>query len=354
MPHHVRLLPSEQEFVVEGHESLLDAALRAGVALPYGCSNGNCGLCKARIIKGEVERFGHQDFVLSASERSNRSFLMCTNTPLTDLIIEAQIASGVQDIAAQGFQIKVRRIERISDDLLILHARTARGQRMRFLAGQYATLRITGIGYCKFSIASCPCNEKHLEFHIRRDKTEPVSEYIFATMKVGERLELVGPEGEFVFQENSLRPIIMIAFDTGFAAIKSLLEHATAQEKDRSINLYWIACGREGQYLQNLCRAWRDALDGFHYVPMNIATNIRKLVKQRMRVHEIAEQKLLKIVRDHPDLSGFDVYIAAPRAFLDSAKKIFVSHHLDLSHFKAETVHGNHNVSCLLDKVSCS
>lgn len=144
----------------------------------------------------------------------------------------------------------------------------------------------------------------------------------------------------------------MIAFDTGFAAIKSLLEHATAQEKERSIYLYWIACGRGGQYLQNLCRAWRDALDGFHYIPLSISENLEELVRQRTRGRGIAEQKLLEIVGEHPDLSGFDVYLAAPQAFLNSARKIFLAHQLDASHYKAETVRGNQNVSCLLDAVS--
>ena len=349
MVHRVRLLPAEQEFVVEHRETVLEAALRAGVALPYGCSNGNCGLCKARIIEGEVKKLKHQDFVFSASDRQHRSILMCANTPVTDLIIEAQIAEGAEDIAEQSFQIKVRKLERISDDLLILHARMGRGQRMRFLAGQDATLSIPRVGDFDFSIASCPCDEKHLEFHVRRVQDEPVSEYIFGAMKPGERLEMLGPKGKFVFDEASLRSIIMIAFDTGFAAIKSLLEHATAQEKERRIYLYWIACGKEGQYLQNLCRAWRDALDDFHYIPLSISDRFKDTLSQPAQGCQITEQKLLEVVRQHPDLSDYDVYLAAPQAFLVAAQKIFLEHRLDPSHYKAETVHGNQNVSCLLN-----
>jgi CDP-4-dehydro-6-deoxyglucose reductase len=285
-------------------------------------------------------------------ERQQRSILMCTNTPVSDLTIEARVAAGAGDIVEQNFRVKVRRIERVSDELLILHVRMGRGQRMRFLAGQYATLRLPGAGEFDFSIASCPCDEKHLEFHVRRVEDEPVSEYIFAAMRQRERLELAGPKGKFVFEETSDRPIIMIAFDTGFAAIKSLLEHATAQEKERRIFLYWIACGKEGQYLRNLCRAWRDALDDFHYVPLSISESLKEIMAQRVRGCEITKQKLLQVVQQHPDLSGFDVYIAAPPAFLDSAREIFLAHRLELSHYKAEIVHGNQNVSCLADAVS--
>ena len=352
MAHRVRLQPAGQEFVVEGRETILDAALRAGVALPYGCSNGNCGECKASIIDGEVKRLKHQDFVFSALERQQRSILMCANTPVSDLVIEALVAEGASDIDEQNFQVKVRKIERISEELLILHARMGRSQRMRFLAGQYATLRLSGLGERDFSIASCPCDEKHLEFHVRLVDSEPVSEYIFGHMRQGERLELVGPKGKFVFEEASDSPIIMIAFDTGFAAIKSLLEHATAQEREREIYLYWIACGKEGQYLKNLCRAWRDALDGFHYIPLSISESLKDLMAQRTRGCEVTEQKLLEVVRQHPDLSAFDVYMAAPPAFLEAAREIFLAHRLEPSNYKAETVHGNQNVSCLANGMS--
>jgi CDP-4-dehydro-6-deoxyglucose reductase len=349
MGQRVRLLPSGQEFYVEGQETLLAAAIRIGVALPYGCSNGNCGLCKARILDGEVKRIQHQDYVFSAAQRRRQYVLMCANTPVTQLVIEAQVAEDAGDIAEQHFQVKVRKLEKVSDELLILHVRMPRGERMRFIAGQYATIGIPKAGKYDYSIASCPCDEKRLEFHIRFVEGEAVSEYIFNDLKPRAFIDLTGPKGQFVLQEDSLRPMIMIAFDTGFAAIKSLLEHATAQEKEREIHLYWIACGTEGQYLNNLCRAWQDALDEFHYTPLTISKGFEEALSQQDKVCEITRKALLNVVRDHPDLSGFDLYISAPQPVLESAQRVFLNHKLDTDRLKTETVHGNQNVSCLVN-----
>ncbi|MCP4406206.1 MAG: 2Fe-2S iron-sulfur cluster binding domain-containing protein [Gammaproteobacteria bacterium] len=344
----VTLLPAGSQFVVEGQETVLEAAIRSGVALPYACSNGNCGQCKARIIEGEVQRARHQDYVFSLADRQQGFVLLCANSAISDLVLEVPDVDGAEEITEQKFRVKVRKLERISDQLLILHTRMPRGERMRFLAGQYATLSIPRIGDYDYSLASCPCDEKRLEFHIRYVGHEPVSDYLFNTLRVGERLALIGPKGRFVLHEDSLRPMIMIAFDTGFAAIKSLLEHATAQEKEREIYLYWISCGSEGQYLDNLCRSWQDALDEFHYIPLSISESHQEIMAQQAKGCEITKQKLLRVVDQHSDLSGFDVYIAAPEPFLESAQKIFLKFGLDPARLRAETVHGNQNVSCLV------
>jgi len=56
MSAHVVVQPSRREFFVEGADTILEAALRAGLSVNYGCSNGNCGLCKARIVSGRSGR----------------------------------------------------------------------------------------------------------------------------------------------------------------------------------------------------------------------------------------------------------------------------------------------------------
>jgi CDP-4-dehydro-6-deoxyglucose reductase len=344
----VKLLPSEQEFVAESNETILEAAVRAGITLNHGCSHGNCGLCKGRLIAGEVEQVRYQDFLFSPVEKLQHYALMCTSAATTDIIIEARLADEAVNVAVQQFKAKVRRLEFVSEELLILHLRPARTSHFQFLAGQYATLSLPGVGEFDSSIASCPCDDKRLEFHIRHLAREPVSEYCFNSLKPGEWLDVVAPKGDFVLHENSRRPMIMIAFDTGFAAIKSLLEQATAQEKERGIHLYWIACGKEGQYLQNLCRAWQDALDEFQYTPISIADSYKELMARRERGIELTEQALYRVSAQHPDLSGYDVYIAAPEQLLATAATIFQGCALPRDQLKQEIVRGNQNMDCLV------
>ncbi len=69
MAPNVTIQPSGHEFFVEGNDTLLEAALRNGVSLNYGCSNGNCGDCKARVVSGEVKKVHAHDYVLKQAEK---------------------------------------------------------------------------------------------------------------------------------------------------------------------------------------------------------------------------------------------------------------------------------------------
>ena len=347
MGYSVNLLPTGQKFITEPHESVLDAAIRAGIALQYGCSNGKCGLCKARVVKGEVVQLRYHDFVLSAVEKEQRYVLMCATAAVSDLLVEAQVDKSAEDIAIQQLRVKVRKLQRVSKDLLIMQVRMPRSERFKFLAGQSLTLKIAGVGEFDYSIASCPCDDRQMEFHIRHMDSEPVSDFIFKHLKSGDWLELKGPKGRFVLREGSRRPMIMIAFDTGFAAIKSLLEQATAQEQEREIYLYWITCGTQGQYLHNLCRAWEDALEEFHYTPLNIARVYEENGTPPRRRYEMIKRELLMVVHQHPDLSVFDLYIAAPEHFNETAQKLFLNAGLDREHMSVESLRGNHIVNCI-------
>jgi CDP-4-dehydro-6-deoxyglucose reductase len=348
MAYTVRLLPGGETFQVERRESVLDAAIRAGIPLDYGCSDGNCGRCKARLIEGEVQRIRRQDYVFPAEERAQGLVLLCTHTADSDLVLEASTAGQASEIPVQRFRAKVRRRELIDDEILILHLQTPRTQRLRFVAGQYATFVLPGLGEYSASIASCPCDHRHLEFHVRRLADDPYSGYLFTRLKPGDSLELRAPEGEFVIDDASRRPMILIAFDTGFAAIKSLLEHATAQERERRIHLYWIACGAGRQYLDNLCRSWQAALDEFDYTPLTIPDDFRELMDEPRRGAPWVGRALARVLADYPDLSGFDVYVSAPGLVLEGAHRLFPGHGLAAQHLRMESVPGNKDARCLV------
>jgi CDP-4-dehydro-6-deoxyglucose reductase len=142
MTAHIRVLPTNHEFFLEGNDSILEAALRAGLAMNYGCSSGNCGLCKAKVISGELKKVRPTDYVLSAAEKAQRYELMCANTAVTDLVIEALEAHGARDIPPQQLAARVKKLEMLTEDIALLHLQTPRTKRLRFLAGQHVRLRI--------------------------------------------------------------------------------------------------------------------------------------------------------------------------------------------------------------------
>ena len=305
MSAHVILHPSRHEFFVDGADTLLDAALRSGLALNYGCSNGNCGLCKARVVSGQVQKIRHHDYVLSEAEKQQSYTLLCANTAVGDLVIEALESAEPADIPAQQIVARVKAVQALGDDLMLLHLQTPRTNRLRFLAGQNLTLTAGGAS-AQLPIASCPCDDRNMQFHVVRDTEDSFAQRVFGSLKTGDAVTLFGPWGDFVLRADSPRSIVFAACDAGFAPIKSLLEHAMALELSERLCLYWLATRPAGHYLANLCRSWADALDNFTYMPITAE-------------HGDALELVRRIGADHADLNAFDIYLAGPEAFVRTA-----------------------------------
>ncbi len=311
MTAHVRLLPGQREFFVEGSDTILDAALRAGISLRYGCSNGNCGLCKAKVVSGKTHPMRHSDYAFTEPEKNQGYVLLCSHTAMTDLEIETSEISGVQDIPKQEIATRVKKLEPLGDDLVLLHLQTPRTKRLQFLAGQSVTLETGNGAEGDYPVASCPCDDRNLQFHLLRQRGNRLAEYVFKKLKSGDIVSLVGPKGEFTLNEKSPRSLIFLAHGTGFAPVKSLIEHAMARDVAESMHLYWVA-GENGHYLNNLCRSWTDALDNFQYTPLQAEkTKTASLLKQ--------------VLKAHPDIGEFDFYAAGPAEFLTAVKKSMVA-----------------------------
>ncbi len=294
----VTVQPSGHEFFVEGNDTLLEAALRAGIPLDYGCSNGNCGECKARLVSGQVKKVHPHDFVLKDVEKENGALLLCSYTAITDVVVEAHVA-GAEDIPEQEIPTKVKSVEFFNDQLAALHLTAPRSKRLRFLAGQHLTLSADG-AEGEYYVASCPCEDRHIEVHVRRDN-RGFSRKVFDGLRKEDGVALLGPRGQFVMKLDSRRPLIFVAWEEGFAPIKSLVQHAMSLETADSMHLYWVA-GEAGHYQDNLCRAWADALDNFTY--------------QALPIEPGAATAAEGILAHHPDLSHIDIYAAGPAAFL--------------------------------------
>lgn len=301
MAAHIKIQPSNHEFWLEGSDSILEAGVHSGLALNYGCTSGNCGLCKARVISGEVKKTQHHDYVLSEAEKNMNYVLMCSCTAVTDVVLEALEASNESDIPTQEVNTKVKSIEQPTDDMLIMHLQTPRIQRLRFLAGQSANLSLDDKTSENLAIASCPCDDRNLLFHISRNTNPVFFEALSNKTKKGDAITLVGPQGHFLFNEESKRPQLYLAYDAGFAPIKSLIEHAMALEIPATMDLFWSVAKKEDLYINNLCRAWDDALEDFNYHPVIKQGAVEQLLTQQSNLDEV------------------DVYVAGPKKTVEQA-----------------------------------
>ncbi len=323
MSAHVTIQPSGHEFFVDGNDTLLDAALRHGVSLSYGCSNGNCGECRARVVSGEVKKVRAHDYALKQADKDAGVILMCSYAPVNDVVLEADIA-GAHDIPLQHIDVRVKSVEVFNPRVAALYLVTPRSQRLRYLGGQSIRLAANG-AEGRYHLASCPCDDRNLEVHVPRRAGDGFAEWVFDAMKNGSVVTLEGPFGEVVLDEDSPRPVVFLAFGTGFAPIKSLVQHAMSLELAESMDLHWFA-DETGLYQDNLCRSWADALDNFSYVPHPAG--------------EDADEALRRVAAACPELHRFDVYASGTAAQLERARGIFVAAGLHEARWFAESLAG--------------
>ncbi|MBL8345371.1 MAG: 2Fe-2S iron-sulfur cluster binding domain-containing protein [Rubrivivax sp.] len=264
----VTVRPSGHQFTVEGRDSLLQAGMKAGLKLNYGCGNGSCGMCKVRVTSGQVARCMHSDYPLSETEKAQGYVLACAHTAASgELTLETLEAGGPEDIPAQTIVTSVRAVRTLAPDTMLLHLQTPRTHRLRFLAGQSVTLGLAGgdDAHATHPVASCPCDDRNLLFYVPRRADDALAVRLFGeALKPGDPVTVHGPQGRFVLDETPL-PLVFAACDTGFAPIKSLVDHALSLDAAPSIALFWLATRPDGHFMANQCRAWSEALDTFEY-----------------------------------------------------------------------------------------
>lgn len=294
----VRISPSGHEFFVEGNDTILEAGLKAGLNLDYGCSNGNCGACKTRVIAGKVKEVRPHDFMLSAQERDSGQILACSWTAVTDIVLEAAEARQPQDLPLQEIRANVSRIEHLSPELALLQLKTPRSKTLRFMAGQGVELSDDSGNRARYSLASCPCDGRNLQFFVERRDGDAFSQRVFDGSLAGQPVQVTGPEGTFVLQDDSTAPAVFVAIDNGFSPVRSLVEHAISIDHQESLNLFVAGWPERVPHIHNLCRAWRDALDDFHY--------------RSIPEDATPEAIIAQLEREAPELSGSEIYIAGP------------------------------------------
>lgn len=311
--------PGAQSFEASPEQTVLEAALAAGLLLPYGCRDGACGTCKARVISGEFDPGNTSGSGLSAEERAQGHALLCQARPRSDMVLAVRTLARVGDIPCKRMPCRVQSLERVGPDVMILTVRLPASEQFRFRAGQYIDFLLADGRRRSFSIANPPNQADHLELHVRRVEGGSFTTHVFDSMKVRDILRLEGPLGSFFLREDTLRPIVLIAGGTGFAPIKSIIEHAIDTQCSRPMVLYWGARDREGLYRDDLARTWESALPGFRYIPvLSDANATHEWQGRRGLVHHA-------VMEDIADLSGYEVYACGAPAMIDAARSDLVT-----------------------------
>ncbi|NCT69039.1 MAG: 2Fe-2S iron-sulfur cluster binding domain-containing protein [Rhodanobacteraceae bacterium] len=315
MSHTVTLQASGKCFRVEAGETVLEAARRAGLALPYSCLAGVCGSCKATLVEGECVYPRNPPSALNAAERLRHQVLLCQAVPASDLVIAAREVASVADIPRRVFTLKLVCKSLLGPDVARLILVTARGERLRRLPGQYLDVLLDDGRRRAFSIANAP-HDDTIELHVRRVAGGGFTSRVFDDLAPGALLRVEGPLGTFVPREDSERPMLLMAGGTGFAPVKALIEHFLQLGTRRPMTLYWGARTPDELYLRGLPERWAREVPTFRFVAV-VSDAARAAGLRGGLVHEA-------LLEDHPDLSGFDVYMSGPPAMIDAGRRAFV------------------------------
>lgn len=332
--HRLTVHPGAVPVPARAGETLLEAGLRAGLALPYDCRAGGCGQCVCTVLNGHVDPGNYQPAALNEAMRARGRALMCCAVALEDVELEV----GVESLAETGDGARpwrhrgvIDRMEHLAPDVMRLWVALSGGRRMEFTAGQYIHILLDGGARRAYSFANPPHDNERIELHVRRVPGGRFTTHVFEHMQEGDRIDFEGPLGRFTLRQNE-RPILFVAGATGFAPVKCIVEDAFHRGIMRPMWLYWGARKREDLYMTELAEQWQRQHPDFHFVPVlsdlpadDPWPGRRGLVHQAM-------------LEDFPDMRGYELYACGSVAMAESAVPAFLAQGLDENSCHADVI----------------
>lgn len=317
----VTLLPSQQVLSVEAGETILDAALRAGLNLPHSCKGGHCSSCRARLRSGSVTYpLGNPLGLLEQEHREGYALLCQAHAASCDLEIEVrEIRPPDPEVQVKSLPARIERLQLLAPDVMSVALRIPANESFHFVAGQYLDIMLPQSRRRSFSIASAPYESELLTLHVRRVASGEFTQQLFAGMKEKTLLRIEGPLGQFWFRRESRRPALLVGGGTGYAPLRSMLRQLIAVGDRRSLHLYWGAQARRDLYEHEQMRALCAQYPNLRYTPVLSQPGDSDAWSGRRGLVHAA------VLEDHPQLQGFDVYASGPPAMVEAVRHEFTA-----------------------------
>ena len=314
MSHDLTIEPLGQTIAVEEGQTILDAALRAGIYLPHACCHGLCATCKIQVVDGEVDHGEASTFALMDFEREEGKTLACCARLETDTVIEAEIEEDpdARNLPVEDYVGEVIRLEALTPTIRGLWLKLDRP--MDFQAGQYINLEAPGVpGQTRaFSLAERPGGQI-VELNIRLVPGGQVTSWIHEQMKVGDTVKISGPYGRFFVKKSANMPLIFIAGGSGLSSPKSMIEDLLAEGCTLPITLVYGQRTRQELYYHDKFLALAEKHANFTYVPsLSQEPEGNDWQGARGFVHETAKSHF------NNDFRGHKAYLCGPPAMIEA------------------------------------
>lgn len=323
MLHKITAEPSQLSFSADDDETILDAALDAGLVMQYGCKSGACGACKCKIISGEIELGNYKPHALSDEERANGYTLACKTTAKTDLVIETTLTANEKIFSADQTTAQVHKMQQLNDDTIIIHLSLSAP--IDYKPGQYIKFILQDGSRRSYSMASLPTDtiaaskQQDIELHIRCMPNGQFTNHVFNHMKENDTWQIEGPYGTFYFRDNSSKPIIFVASGTGFAPVKAILREIQSKNIQTKIVLYWGGRRPKDLYQTQWVEAHLKNMPQLSFIPViSDALPEDQWQGRTGMVHHA-------VMHDYPDMSAYQVYACGTPNMVSAAHKDFIA-----------------------------
>lgn len=321
MSFNVLVQPGGQSFSVKDGQNVLDAALDAGVILPYSCRNGTCSSCRGKVVEGDYEAGAAPKRILEQSELDQGYTLLCQAVPSSDLVIEATEVRMADDIVVRKMPVRVLAMDKLSADVMDLTLQLPSAQAFNFLPGQYLDFIFKDGTRRSYSMACNNAKDHRVNLHLRyMDQglfTSKVFGYADEPVKPRDIMRIEGPLGSFFLRDDVDKPIVFVASGTGFAPIKAIIEGMIERSDSRNVVLYWGGRSKDDLYLYDLAQNWQQNLPNFKFIPV-ISDIIQGWQGRTGFVHQA-------VIADYPDLSQHQIYACGNPLMIDAARHDFIN-----------------------------
>ena len=320
---------STKDFPCALGDTLLRAALRAGIGFPYECNVGSCGNCKFELLEGELQSNWSDAPGLSDKDRLKNRWLGC----------QAQACSNAR--------IKVREMEHYAPVHLPLQTAASLTHKraithdlhefsfecdaaLSFASGQYALIHFSDVpGPRAYSMSQGGGSRQRLDFQVRLTQGGLGTQKLFS-MPLGEKVRIDGPYGMAYLREDAPRDILLVGGGSGLAPMVSLARGALSLHTRPFQNIHFIYGARGardicGLDMLNELPLWASM---GHYTPVVSNASVDEVLPpgcERGFVHEVVQK-----FHAH-DLGNMEIYFAGPPLMAQAMLKLLVEHKVPMN-----------------------
>lgn len=282
-----------KSYVCHDDESILQAFLRHGVAIPFSCKNGICHVCLMRSVSGNAPEASQKG--LKQNLVNKNYFKACCCVPHEDMEIEEPRTA---DMFTYGVIAKKEMLAPEVCRFLIEPSTN-----IYYHPGQFINLRREDGEMRSYSLSSVPRDDYFLEIQVKKVANGLFSHWLFNVLSENDEIEFQGPNGDNYYTDESIQqPLLLIGTGTGVSPMSGIVRDALLSGHKGEVYLYHGSHTQQGLYLDEALSELQEQHPQFHYIPCVSGEASADTHFIKGRANDIAMAR-------HQDLTGWKIFL---------------------------------------------